>query len=577
MEIALADANSARACERYDRAKVTVFICAALALIVWIAFGGALDHQFLDYDDNTYVYQNPWITQGLSLSAIAWAFTHVHANNWHPLTTISHMTDCQLFGLQAWGHHLTNIVLHALATIFLFFALRELSGATKRATIWPSAFVAALFAVHPLRVESVAWVSERKDVLSGVFLMLTLWAYARYARSAGPTGGKYAAVVIWFTLGLLSKPTLVTLPAVLLLLDYWPLGRLQTQWRSLRGLVAEKIPLFVLSAGSCVATILAQQRALTDVRELPLLDRVGNALLAYSAYLGQLFYPAHLAVFYSFRRADLTPLNLVLSGALILGISIVCFAARRRYPFLLVGWLWFLGMLVPMIGLVQVGQQARADRYTYLPMIGLYILLAWSGIALIDKWRRGRMTGALAAIAIVVALVAQSYAQTEYWRDTQTIWEHAANTTRDNYIAHYTLGNVLAQKRQTDQAIEHYKKSLQIDPNYAQTHNNLGIAYAELGRFDEAIAEYQTALRLRPNFAETYNNLGIVLATVGRPEEAMERFEQALQVRPNYPEVHLNLARLLAQRGRRDEADIHLAEAKRLQAAQSESKPQPPR
>jgi protein O-mannosyl-transferase len=568
--------NNIRQHEHHASTIVTPFICAALALIVWIAFGGALDHQFLDYDDNNYVYDNPQITQGLSLSGIEWAFTHVHANNWHPLTTISHMLDCELFGLQPWGHHLTNIVLHALAAIFLFFALRELTS-TKVASTWPSAFVAAVFAVHPLRVESVVWVSERKDVLSGVFFMLTLWAYARYARSARPGAGMYAAVVIWFTLGLLCKPTLVTVPFVLLLLDYWPLERLQTDSRSVGRVVIEKIPLFVLSAASSLATILAQQRALTEVRELPLLERLGHAVLAYTAYLGQLFYPTHLAVFYPLMRSDLRALNLVLSGALLLAVSMLFFVARRWYPFLLVGWLWFLGMLVPMIGLVHVGQQSRADRYTYLPAIGLSIVVVWSVAELLRRSQWARIGTVAAAMLIIFTLVARSYAQTEYWRDTERLWAHAANSTTNNYIAHYTLGNVLAQKRQTAQAIEHYKKSLEVDPSYAQTHNNLGIAYAELGRFEDAIAEYETALRLRPDFAEVYNNLGVVLATMGKAEEASERFQQAIQVKPDYAQAHLNLARLLAQAGRQDEADVQFAEAKRLQTGQRDTKPQSPR
>jgi len=568
--VPLAEMNSARDCEYRASTTDTAFICAALALSVWVAFGGALDHQFLDYDDNSYVYENPRITHGLSLSAAAWAFTHVHANNWHPLTTISHMLDCQLYGLQPWGHHLTNIVLHALAAIILFFALRVLTARTTAASTWLSAFVAAVFAVHPLRVESVAWVSERKDVLSGVFFALTLWAYAGYARR--PAAAKYVAALIAFALGLLSKPTLVTLPFVLLLLDYWPLRRLGAQWPIVRRLIIEKIPFFMLSAGSSVVTILAQQNALAEVRDLSVVERLGHALLAYVAYVGQLFYPAHLAVCYPLMRSDLSAVRITLSTVLLVAISVGVFIYRRRYRFLLVGWFWFVGMLVPMIGLVQVGQQARADRYTYLPMIGLYILVAGSGYELLNKWRRGRVVAAVVAIAIVLALVTESYAQTQYWRDTQSLWEHAANTTNDNYIAHYTLGNVLAQKRQVDEAIEHYRKSLQIDPDYVQTHNNLGIAYAELGRFDEAISEYETALRLRPDFAEASSNLGVVLATVGRPDEAIARFEQALRVRPDYAEAHLNLAYIFAQRGRGDEAERHLAEAKRLRAAHTEPK-----
>src|SRR5437667_3827405 len=436
-------------------ALVNAMVAIFLLVIVWFAFGPALTHGFIDYDDQRYVDQNPTVTNGLTLDGIRWAFTHVHASNWHPLTTISHILDCQVYGLQPWGHHLTNILLHAAAAILLFLALRELTG-----NLWPSVFVAAVFAVHPLRVESVAWVSERKDVLSGVFFVLILWAYARYARGNAPSSFWYITVVVFFAFGLMCKPTLVTVPFVLLLLDYWPLGRTQQPWSRARGiresqprqrrdtwtwLVIEKLPLFVLSAASCVATLLAQQEALDASLKPPLGERVGNALVSYAMYLGQMIWPAHLAVLYPYPEVNLKVLQVVLALLLLLIISAAVFVWRKKYPFLLTGWLWYLGMLVPMIGIVQVGSQVRADRYTYLPQIGLYLLVAWGAMELFHRWRRSREVLAITAVLIIMALTTRSYLQTSYWRDTETLLKHAIASTSNNYIAHTNLAHTLSQ------------------------------------------------------------------------------------------------------------------------------------
>src|ERR1700730_3342549 len=427
---------------------VTGVVSVLLAAIVWIVFGQTLRHEFVNFDDDQYVYENPRITNGLTLDGIQWAFTHVHADNWHPLTTISHMLDCQLYGLQPWGHHMTNVLLHAAAGIFLFLALWQLTGAH-----WPSAFVAAVFAIHPLRVESVAWVSERKDVLSGVFFMLTLWAYARYARGKGSPSFWYITVVVLFALGLMCKPTLVTLPFVLLLLDYWPLDRSQPSSSHDRGitrytwpwLVIEKLPLFVLSAASCLATLLAQQAALDASLKPPLMERFGNALLSYVTYLAQTIWPARLAVLYPYPEGTLNVPEVILALLLLLIVSIGFFLWRRKYPFLLTGWLWYLGMLVPMIGIVQVGSQVRADRYTYLPQIGLYLLVAWGAMELFHQWRRSRVILAGAGLLIITALITRSYFQTSYWRDTETLWKHATATTSNNYIATTNLAEALFQ------------------------------------------------------------------------------------------------------------------------------------
>lgn len=600
---------------------VTGIVSIFLAVIVWIAFGQALGHEFVGYDDPRYVVQNPWVTNGLTLGGIQWAFTHVHATNWHPLTTISHMLDCQVYGLQPWGHHLTNILLHAAAAILLFLALRELTG-----NLWPSLFVAAVFAVHPLRVESVVWVSERKDVLSGVFFMLTLWAYTRYARGKGSPSFWYIALVVLFALGLMCKPTLVTLPFVLLLLDYWPLGRTQqsssraranmaSQERQRRDtwpwLVVEKLPLFALSAASCVATLLAQKQALDASLKPPLGERIGNALVSYAIYLGQMIWPAHLAVLYPYPEGNLKVSHVILALLLLLIISTGFFLWRRKYPFLLTGWLWYLGMLVPMIGIVQVGSQVRADRYTYLPQIGLYLLVAWGAMELFHQWRRSRVILAGAGFLIITALITRSYFQTSFWQDTETLWKHATATTSNNYIAttnlaealfqsgrfdeaiaecqkalkikpdfvaaHNDLGAALVENQRggdgarrqngaVDEAIVHYRRALQIKPDFAQAHSNLGTALLLKGQVDEAIAHYQKALEIDPNFAEARYSLGNAFLAEGEYSESIADYEAAVRIRPDYFEAHYNLGRVLAAIGKTGEALKEFNEALRINA-----------
>jgi tetratricopeptide (TPR) repeat protein len=593
-------------------AVVTGIVSVLLAVIVGIAFGRALGNDFVGYDDQSYVVLNPRVTNGLTLEGIQWAFTHVHASNWHPLTMISHMLDCQLYGLQPWGHHLTSILLHAAAAILLFVALRELTG-----YLWPSVFVAAVFAVHPLRVESVAWVSERKDVLSGVFFMLVLWAYARYGRGNSARSCWYITVVVLFTLGLMCKPTLVTLPFVLLLLDYWPLGRSQSSPFFGRGitrqpwsrLVLEKLPLFALSAACCIATVLAQKQALDASLKPSLGERVGNALVSYVVYLGQMIWPARLAVLYPYPEGNLKVPHVILALLILLVISTAFFVWRKKHPFLLVGWLWYLGMLVPMIGIIQVGSQVRADRYTYLPQIGLYLLVTWSAMDLFHHWRRSRVILVTAALLLITALITRSYFQTSYWQDTETLWKHAIANTSNNYIAsnnlaqflfqsgrfaeaitesqralkikpdfaaaHNNLGAALVknqrdgegtrrQKGAVDEAIVHYRKAVQIKPDFAQAWGNLGTALLLKGKVDEAIAHYQKALEIDPNYAEARYSLGNAFLAEGRYNESIANYEAALRIRPDYFEAHYNLGRVLAAIGKTDEALKEFNEALRV-------------
>jgi protein O-mannosyl-transferase len=548
---------------------VVVLVCVALSLIVWAVFGQTLNHQFVNYDDNEYVYHNSTIKNGLTPAGIVWAFTHIHSANWHPLTTISHMADCTLYGLQPWGHHLTNVLLHMAAAIFLFFALRQLTG-----SLWGSAAAAAIFAVHPLHVQSVAWISERKDLLSGVFFALALWAYAHYARADRQSRSRYyLMVVIFFALGLMCKPALVTLPFVLLLLDYWPLHRARKpeEWRHL---IVEKIPLFVLTALSCAATIIAQKEALIPIRHLAFAERITSALVAYVVYLRQLIYPAHLSVVYPYPEGGMQFLQIIGAFLFLGAATVFAFLRARTQPYLLVGWLWFLGMLVPMIGIIQVGPQPWADRYTYLSHIGLYILLVWGAADLLRRWRRGRELAAVLASLLIIALTAQSFSETTAWRDNETLWHHALANTSNNYIAENNLGKALLDQRRLDEAIGHLRKALEIYPAYPEANNNLGYALANKGNRSDAIPFYEAALRARPDYARAHSNLGVSLAVLGRTDAALGHFHDALRMDENDPDVHYNLANLLLQLGRRDEAVTHLRATLRLRPDDADAQQQ---
>ena len=571
----------------YSDPVVITVVSIFLLGLVWAVFGQTLLHDFVTYDDNDYVYEIPRITHGLTVDGIQWAFTHVHANNWHPLTTISHMLDCQLYGLQPGAHHATNVLLHAVATILLFLALWRLTGAC-----WPSAFVAAVFAIHPQHVESVAWVAERKDVLSGVFFMLILWTYARYVRSFGPSPGRYMLVLALFALGLMCKPTLVTMPFVLLLLDYWPLRRFAIQpltsksSRSARNqpahrrddnptrgghlpiqhLLVEKIPFLVLAAASCLATLLAQGGAVTTTQQLTFGGRAGNALVSYVTYLGQMIWPAELAVFYPYPESNIA--QAILAFLVLLIISVVFFLWRGAHPYLLIGWLWFLGMLVPMIGILQVGAQARADRYTYLSQIGLYLLATWGVMELSAGWRRRPDALVAMALLIVAGLGVLSYFQTSYWMNSETLWRQTLAHTSNNYVAYNNLGRTLTLAGRLDEAVVNFRKALEIcGAVCADVHTNLGHALSRKGEWAEAITAYRTAIQTWPNGpnAHNNNNLGISLAKVGQTDEAIEQFNEALRIDGNYPDAHRNLAVLLLQLGRRDEAVAHFREVLRLE------------
>ncbi len=601
------------------------YVCLALVAITWFVFGQTLRHDFVNFDDHVYVYENPQITHGLTADGLIDAFTHTHARNWHPLTTISHMLDCQLYGLQAGWHHFTNVLLHTVAVLLLFLVLNQMTGA-----FWQSAFVASLFAIHPLHVESVAWVSERKDVLSAVFFMLTLGAYVRYVRK--PSVGRYLTVALFFALGLMSKPMLVTLPFVLLLLDYWPLGRIRSQRSDVRrqrprlsslafanqpsrkatarqavvsGLVKEKIPFFALSALSCAATFLAQVYSTEAIEQLPFMWRLNTAAVSYIAYIWQMFWPARLGAFYPHPNDQLPFWQVLLAIAFLISVSLLAILWRKERPYIFTGWFWYVGMLVPVIGLIQAGEQARADRYTYLPQIGLYVLITWGITDLMaptitrNSSSRSAATGqqpitrgsrelrtngphgrgykpfcAAIAAAIIVALSWRAFVQTSYWKNSEMLWNHTLAITTNNDMAHNSLGNLFLRRGQWDSAISHFKTALEIrSRNASAAHYNFGgalientlaSALARKGRLSEAIGHYEKAIKLRPDYGDPYFNLGSVLFQQGRTDEAIAQWQKALATQPNDASFHTALGDAFLQRGLQKDAIAEYEHAARI-------------
>ena len=527
-------------------------ICIFLAAIVWLVFGQTVHFAFINYDDNLYVYENPDVTGGLSLDGVKRAFTHTVASNWHPLTMLSHMLDWRLYGEHAGGHHLTNILLHTAAVIFLFLALRQMTG-----KLWQSALTAAVFAIHPLRAASVAWVSERKDVLSGVFFMLTLWAYACYARRPFSLG-RYLRVAALFALGLLSKPMLITLPFVLLLLDYWPLGRFQ--WATLRAtshalrpLIWEKIPLFLLAAVVGFVTFVTQKNTGAVLEDVPAAARFLNGIGSYGTYVWEMVWPRHLAAYYPLMPS--VPIWPVIgAGVLMLTVTALAIGTARRRAYILVGWLWYLGMLVPVIGFVQAGSQSHADRYTYLPQIGLYLLMTWGAADLFARWHLRRLVLGGVSATMLIALIFCARAQTSIWQNSVSLWTHTLAYTADNALAHSDLGTALLHAGQPDEAIIQFRQALQISPHYDLAHNDLGTALLHTGRPDEAMVQFQQAIQINPRFALAHVNLGTALLQVGREDEARDQFQQALQMDPRSSEAHYNLGTVLLHAGRESEA-----------------------
>ena len=536
-------------------------LCAALVLVTLATYRGVVSSGFILYDDDAYVTENPHVARGLDASSIAWAFTSSSQANWHPLTWLSHMTDVSLFGLDAGKHHRTSLLLHAASSVLLFLVLLKMTGA-----FWRCAFVAALFAIHPLHVESVAWIAERKDVLSTLFWLLTLWAWLRYLQSRTPL--RYAIVVVLFALGLMAKPMLVTLPFTLLLLDVWPLGRtpLPSLWK-------EKAPLFAMSAMSCAVTFIVQNSAgaVQPLRKIAFAERVANAFLAYATYLGQTFWPKALAVFYPYPdRLGLLTWPVAGSALLLVATTAIVIRLRRAAPFLAVGWLWYLGTLVPVIGLVQVGGQAMADRYTYVPLIGIFIAVSWGAAELGTARRTARYSIVLCAAAALAALCVLTRLQVIHWEGDIPLFRHALQVTSRNWLAHNNLGRALFAAGQVDEAIAEYGEALSISPGYADAHYNLGTALARKGQDAEAIEQFDQALRLAPTFAGAHNNLGGVLAGRGQIDAAIEHYDLAMRLDPDNAEAPYNMGNALFARGRIDAAIAHYRRALALRPDRAE-------
>jgi len=564
-------------------------VSALLALITIAVFLPAVWHGFINYDDSDYVTDNAHVQSGLKWKSIVWAFTSGHASNWHPLTWLSHILDCQVYGLNPAGHHLTNLLFHAANTALLFLVLRALTGAC-----WRSAFVAALFALHPLRVESVAWVSERKDVLCAFFGLLALWAYGRYvwgkseirnpkseirspkpvvrgswSFSQLPASIFYLLALFFFTCGLMSKPMLVTLPFVLLLLDYWPLKRLRDS--TIPRLVVEKAPFFLIAAASSVVTFVVQEKGDAVVTALTLDARVANALVAYLRYLGKVFWPQNLAVFYPYP-GQWPAWQVAGSAALLLAIGAIVVRQARKRPYLAVGWLWFCGMLVPVIGLVQVGSQSMADRYSYLPAVGLFVMIAWGATEIAANRPGGRLALGVAGAAALVACALTTERQLRHWQNTESLFRHAIRVTRDNFVAWNNLGGCLAEQLQLREAERCYRASIDIMPSSEEAWANLGITLTDLKRNDEAIAVYETALRIDRGFVSVHNNLSKALAAAGRLEEARAHCREAARLDPRSAEPHNNLGALLTREGKWDEAVAAFRQALVLDPGMSEAR-----
>jgi protein O-mannosyl-transferase len=559
---------------------ITVGICAGLIALIWFVFGQTRSFPFINFDDPEYVYEVPEINSGLSWHNVGWAFTHRPSTNWFPLKNISHMFEFQFFGPNPGAFHLTNVILHAIAALLLFLLLCRMTR-----SVWCSAFVAAIFAIHPLRAESVVWIEERKDVLSGVFFMLTLLAYLFYIRK--PSILRYLTMSILFAAGLLSKPMLVTTPLVLLLLDYWPLARshlshvtshtsqIRYTWPKL---IIEKIPLFVLAATDAFLSAGGIASAHNAADRLPLLARIENSIVSYVVYIGQMIWPANLGVFYSYPQNGYPFWEIAIAAAILLAITIAVFALRKSRPYLIVGWLWYLSMLAPVIGLIQINLQAHADRYTYLPQIGLLIAIAWLVADALKTFNAQRSTLnvqfsrshwalnverwtlSVFCCAIIVSLALTAHAQVSYWRDSETLWSHTIAVTKDNYFAHASLADLLMRRGRVNEAIQYSEEALRIRPNDADAQNNLGLALLQTGDWKRAVAHLKKALDVDPGHMNAEVNLAWVLATA--PDASMRDGEKAVQLaedvvqRAGHPNaiVLRTLAAAYAETGRFNDA-----------------------
>ena len=574
-------------------------VVIGLAIVTLAVFWPVTGYDLINYDDNDYFSSNAHVLGGLTWKNVLWAFQVGSFRFFHPLTWLSLMLDVDLFGRGAGGPHLTNLLLHTVNVLLLFFVLRQMTGA-----LWRSAMVAGLFALHPLRVESVAWIAERKDVLSMLFLLLTLWAYGRYVAAGERSGVRgtnrattateaslssrkgcyYWLALVFFVLGLLSKPMLVTLPFAMLLLDYWPLRRLPlpshgslvtTQRATFLSLVREKIPFFLLSiiAGAMTFLLHKKNEGIVSLIEFPLGARIENAFVSYVRYLGKTFWPVKLATPYLLSE-HWPGIQVVLAVVLVMSLSLAAVWLGRRRPYVFVGWFWFLGTLIPVIGLAQAGYQAMADRFTYLPLIGVFLILVW-GASEVSGHGRTPKTAIIGMAGLMLAACAfRTRDQLHYWRNGESLFRHTIAVTENNYVAYYNLGTALATRGQLDEALDDFREALQIRPDYAEPHNNLGIILVMRGNLEEAIQHFHEALRFRPNYADAHLNLGFALVSQGKFDEANQQYWEVLRLAPDNAYAHLNLGIALARLGRRGEAVAQLLEALRLKPDFAEAKEQ---
>ena len=540
--------------------KTDRIVVAGLIAVCLIIYAQVFRFEFINLDDNLYVYDNPYITAGVNLISFKWAFTTFHSANWHPLTWISHMIDATLFGPNAGGHHIVNVLFHAANSVIAYFVFKRMTGSE-----WKSAMVAALFAVHPAHVESVAWVSERKDVLSTLFWLLTMLAYIEWTRRSAEKGTgvfsvQYLLVVVAFILGLLSKPMLVTLPFVLLLIDSWPLGRL-CSLRDLRPRVLEKLPLFVLAAVSSFITLRAQSAysAVVTVSDMPLAARFENVILSYVKYLGMLFYPVDLAIGYA--HVSISPLQLGLAALLLIAVTVACVWQRKDRPYLIVGWLWFLGTMVPVIGFVQVGSQSMADRYTYVPYFGLFIMLVWGAAEILRKLDFKTGTAAVVALLPILYFSALAFNQTSYWRTGYDLYSHALATGKTNFITMHNMCSVLTGQRRLAEAEAQCLAAIATEPRFVDTYNLLGMIHASNGKYQEAVNTFDKAIEIDPNNAMSYSNAAVPLTLLEQADDAESRLDKAVELYraqgadPAFLAVHYsNVAGVLARQKKYDRA-----------------------
>ena len=555
-------------------------ICLILAVITAVAYSYVIRAGFTNYDDDVYVTDNAHVMQGLSADSISWAFTTTHGANWHPVTWISHMIDAALYRKSSYGHHLTSLIIHILNVLLLFGLLVMLTGAN-----WRSAAVAAIFAVHPIHVESVAWVAERKDVLCMLFWLLTTIAYVHYARN--PRAKRYSLVLLAFALALMSKPMAVSLPLTLILLDYWPLKRVPSREsdeahgdegqnrHTLTQLIVEKIPLFVLSLGSCIITYHAQQTggAVSTLREFSLPVRIDNAVVSYCAYLIKMAWPLRLAVLYPHPGSGISPALAALSAAFLLAVTAVSIRFSRQLPYLKFGWLWYIFTLLPVIGIVQVGVQGMADRYTYIPMVGVWIAIVWAASDLMHKCRPGirPWIAAVPTIMIVFLLTGLCRTQVGYWHDSESLFRHELATAKDNADSRDNLGLALQDEGKNSEAETQYRRALQLDPNDVAGCDDLAMLLKDEKRLSEAERLLIKALEIQPENPDTLNDLGLVLENEGNIQDAIGRFSTALISDPNNVKAHNNLGMALAYAGRTEEAEKELETAVRLDPSNGEA------